>query len=560
MLPRIFNVLVFSGDTSSSASASSQNHSAFARSVVQNKGQGREFANYVRHCAFTSWIEPQGSSNEDDNTDEFNDSDGDSEDDSNGDCYNELEYDEFFGASSSSSKVNRRDEATDHDMHSLAWASRAFLKIYFGSLRHMKNLTSLSLFDTPLMIPSFLHTIGSLSQGLESLTVHECAFLPDSPNEKVSDWTKHRRQFTKLSDSSLKLKKLVLTTDNEPKDDENFAMMNLLSESISHSHLVHLTTCFTGSIMNILATPLIPALPLRHLDLRYTKDVQITARFFKRLPNLRSLSLPFSKPDVFDDLDLSPAPETDGPSMLPHLTHLECDEYLLERFVPGRPLTSIRILSYSDTNVLAILNQSSKNIKRVMVPFDARVTRALMSVNVMGTLKCLESFTVDSTFSDHTDPPARSILPDPGIFLFWRNLPRVFLFKTDTSPPCRTPYDLPQRTHGENDYLFPAHLTYQYSLISGLSETSPRMEMVVVNDCIRWTRGVEVDEGSGPGGGSGRTKKVWKWHVQVDEQLEKEIVAEYVEGRILHLLEFDYDGTWEKAMERYKIRHPEFSD
>lgn len=241
-----------------------------------------------------------------------------------------------------------------------AWVFANFLKLYVKSIPRLASLETLRLHDTPIDL-KFLTSLEALER-LKSLTISACDFGASTKE-------------TQLPFTTLKLTHFELSAHR------NNALLVPLSQIVASSSLRMLHTDnweFLKAVMSLkvdfgIETLVIPvSVPeISHLQkfLRETNSILgISIISIQSFGQYRELSCPL--------LDL-PA------SSLPHLRSLECPSCLIDDFVHGRPLISIKITlrvldpphalqdaQRDERKTLSALRRSTAVVKLLQVPAD----------------------------------------------------------------------------------------------------------------------------------------------------------------------------------------------
>ena len=225
-----------------------------------------------------------------------------------------------------------------------SWSSTEFQILYSRALAFMPNVEELKL--TKVSISKYLLKSIMELKCLTSLSLDFCCI------GKAKD-----KDIRKLSSLRLKYLRLVGGPNILVDGDALLISEFLCLDSLLTVH----TNCW--SFVTRIAEQNCD-LPLRELDIVDAYDMALLPKVFQKTPALKKLRISPSGNLQYD---------VEFGDLLPVLDELCCPLYLLRFLVPGRPITSIQIITYSLMETLAIpplINKSTSKIRSLCVPID----------------------------------------------------------------------------------------------------------------------------------------------------------------------------------------------
>ncbi|KAH6905363.1 hypothetical protein BKA70DRAFT_1225741 [Coprinopsis sp. MPI-PUGE-AT-0042] len=386
-----------------------------------------------------------------------------------------------------------------------SWVTESFLKIYIAAVQYMTNLETLELVSTPIY-PKLLSHMGSLP-ALNFLAVNGCSFEGCNSGD-----------FQHLT--GLKLRKLEFQSDVLlDGNSEQEELMGHLINSIDCSGLLEISTDHAGLLARLHENLQGAPLPLRKLTVDcMIEDFRFSTDLFSRLPHLQALSIgPFNW-KACNDLELQA-------DHIPQLTSIACESRCLRYFVPGRPLSSVRILSFGAhhksapfESIFKTLAESSTPVRQLRIPLckpTVWTTKIPTSVHKLHIDSSDPFDKLGTTTYLRLDETSISCLAD-----WFEDFPKVLILEID-------PGDL----DGTKYRSVTVNLKAQHEGVLALADKSPRMEKVMV-DGIEWTR---VEPGKWEVGmNDARLRKSLAWlrKAKTDEDIER----------------IDFSGYWHRAL------------
>ncbi|KAF8885388.1 hypothetical protein CPB84DRAFT_1712682 [Gymnopilus junonius] len=213
-----------------------------------------------------------------------------------------------------------------------AAVERECLSLYSKAMWHMSSLNELLLSSISLT-KEFVLSVANL-QNLKALSIHDCS-LADEVN------IRHLRGV-----SSLRLERLVATfTDTDGQailDGNTAAAMHSFFDQLTYSSMLDLSTSSWYLIKQLAKCD--EVLPLQKLSMYFVNDLDVMATLFQRTPFLKTLRalgiIPLLEdPDLIFHLDTK---------VLPMLEDTEAPVPVLSALVPGRPISTLRILQLAE--------------------------------------------------------------------------------------------------------------------------------------------------------------------------------------------------------------------
>jgi hypothetical protein len=204
------------------------------------------------------------------------------------------------------------------DSH-LTWSYNGFLGLYCNALAMMSEIETVQLHSTPIS-RTILRTIRGLKR-LKVLSIFSCPFQKDVTEKDIAKLSSLRLVEFRLSmllilGEPLKVQALIKAIDLSNLESFQTDMWDLASRLVDE----------TGTI------------PLRFLDVFHIKDWALFGKILEKMPSLSSLKI-FRLTDpstINSDLKIDS-------SLIPTLQNLTCPPELVSTFVPGRPITVLKI-------------------------------------------------------------------------------------------------------------------------------------------------------------------------------------------------------------------------
>ena len=239
------------------------------------------------------------------------------------------------------------------------WVFANFLKVYMKSITSLVNLETLRLWDTPIDV-KFLVALGALEK-LTSLSISRCNF---------QSMTKDHQYSTR----ALKLVHFELFHHCG-----NGAALASLAQIISSSFLRTLRTDNWGFLKSLMTQTVSFNIETLTIPISVSEADHLR-HFLNKTPTITELSI--NNVQFAGPYNQLPFPMLDlAPSSLPRLNQLACPTCLIADFVPGRPLTSIKINSLilrgiqcqedaarDQKQILSVLKRSTGVITTLRVP------------------------------------------------------------------------------------------------------------------------------------------------------------------------------------------------
>jgi hypothetical protein len=227
-----------------------------------------------------------------------------------------------------------------------SWYNTEFQILYSKALAFMPNVEELEL--TKISINKYLLKSITGLRCLTSLSLDLCLIQIGAVKDK---------DIRKLSTLQLKCLRYY---ESRPFVDDDDA--SLISQVICLDSLLMVHTNYWPLVARIAEQNC--HLPLQELDIFSVGDVRLLPKIFQKTPALEKLRISVAA-DLnhiqFDDV------------LLPALDELCCPLFLLRSLVPGRPISSIKIVTSSLTEITDIpllfnLKKSTRKIRSLCVP------------------------------------------------------------------------------------------------------------------------------------------------------------------------------------------------
>lgn len=223
----------------------------------------------------------------------------------------------------------------------LTWSYNAFLGLYCNALAMMSGIETVQLHFTPIS-RMMLRTIRGLKR-LKVLSIFSCTFQKDVTEKDIA----------KLSSLQLSEFRLSMSFVHA----EPFKARALI-KAIDLSNLQTIQTDM-WDLASRLADE-IGTIPLRSLDIFYIRDWAVFQKILEKTPSLSILKIlrPTDPLNINSGLDSS---------SIPTLQNLTCPPELVSMFVPGRPITVLKISTRRQVGIRAIQLADIKSMKNSSV-------------------------------------------------------------------------------------------------------------------------------------------------------------------------------------------------
>lgn len=335
----------------------------------------------------------------------------------------------------------------------LTWSYNAFLGLYCNALGMMSGIETVHLHSTPIS-RTMLRTIRGLKR-LKVLSIFSCTFQNDVTEKDIAKLSSLRLVEFRLSmllehAGTLKARALMKAIDLSNLQSIQTDMWDLVSRLVDEM----------GTI------------PLCFLDIFFLQDWALFQKILKKTPFLSFLKILHLTDLSFINSDL----KIDS-SLIPTLQNLTCPPDLVSTFVPGRPITVLKILTSRQVVMrglqladIKLMTKSSVMIHELSISATAYFTfsvwehlPALKKLELYRTNKFLLE-DVDLVLRTFADQPADPKHP-PGI--------REVTFSVSPSVPHLNFFNLP----------------CQHEIISTvMAGRFPELEKVLISKYIEWRR------------------------------------------------------------------------
>lgn len=243
---------------------------------------------------------------------------------------------------------------TCSDNH-LTWSYNAFLGLYCNALAMMSEIETVQLHSTPIS-RTMLRTIRGLKR-LKVLSIFSCTFQKDVTEKDIAKLSSLRLVEFRLS---------MLLAHAEPFKARAF----IKAIDLSNLRSIHTDTWELVSRLVEETGPI----PLRSLDVSHIQEWALFRKILEKMPSLSFLEiLRLTDPSVrISDLEIDS-------SLIPTLRNLTCPPELVSTFVPGRPITVLKISTLQMTRDIQLadiklMKKSSVNIHELSISDTAYFT------------------------------------------------------------------------------------------------------------------------------------------------------------------------------------------